>query len=254
MIDTHAHLHAHAFDRDRAVVLERTWAAGVGRIVEVNINAADWPKVRDLADSDPRIYATVGIHPHDTGGANPAELEAILAEAGNPRVVAIGETGLDYFRNYAPHDTQRAFFRRQVAAARETKLPLVVHSREAHDDVLRIIEDEGRGEVRGVLHCFSGDAHVARRGLALGFLLGFGGASTYSPARSAPLIREVGLGSILLETDCPYLAPHPRRKDRNEPANIPAIAGAIAEYLGVDIAEVERVTDANAARLFRLDA
>lgn len=252
MIDTHAHVHVRAFEKDRAAVLDRTWSAGVGAIVEVNINAADWPKVRDLAHSDSRIYATIGIHPHDTGEADMSALDRLFSEIGDPRVVAIGETGLDYFRNYAPHDIQRDFFRRQVAVARETRLPLVVHSRAAHEDVLRIIEEEGRGEVRGVLHCFSGDAAIARRGIELGFLLGFGGASTYSPDRSGPLIRGIGIESIILETDCPYLTPHPRRKDRNEPSNIPAIAAAIADYLGVDTADLERSTDANAIRLFGL--
>ncbi len=250
LIDSHAHVHDRAFDADRAAVLERAWASGLGHIVEVNISAEGWPRVNELAQSDPRIHATVGIHPHDTGRADLRDLDRLLAAAGDPGVVAIGETGLDYYRDYAPHDLQRDFFRRHVAAARETGLPLVVHSREAHDDVIRIIEEEGRGEVKGVLHCFSGDATVARRGIDLGFFLGFGGASTYSPARSAPMIRSVGQERILLETDCPYLTPHPRRNARNEPSNIPVIATAIAGYLGVDVAEVERVTDSNAAQLF----
>jgi TatD DNase family protein len=252
VIDTHAHVHARAFDKDRAAVLDRVWASGARYLVEVNITAEGWPRVLEMAESDPRIFVTVGIHPHDTEGASIADLEQLLAKADHPKVCAIGETGLDYFRDYAPHEIQRGFFRRQVAAARETGLPLVVHSRAAHDDVLRILREEGRGEVRGVMHCFSGDEEVASRATDLGFLLGFGGAVTYSPRKSAPLLRAIGLERMVLETDCPYLTPHPRRKDRNEPANIPTIAAAVAEYLEVGVADVERVTDANAIRLFRL--
>lgn len=252
LIDTHAHVHSRAFDADRERVLERTWASGGRFLVEVNITAADWPKVRALRDADPRVHVTVGIHPHDINTATLPDFEALLRHVGEPRVCAIGETGLDYYRNYAPHDLQRDYFRRHVAAAREVGLPLVVHSRDAHEDVLAILEEEGRGAVRGVMHCFSGGLDVARRAMDLGFLLGFGGAVTYNAKRSGPLLGALPLDAMVLETDCPYLTPHPRRNDRNEPANIPAIAAAIAEYKGVETAEVERVTDANAIRLFGL--
>jgi TatD DNase family protein len=252
LIDTHAHVHARAFEKDRAAVIDRVWASGGRFLIEVNITAEDWPRVLAMGESDPRIFVTVGIHPHDSGATAAADLDRLLAQAGHPRVRAIGETGLDYFRDYAPHEIQRDFFRRHVAAARETGLPLVVHARAAHEDVLRILEEEGRGRVRGVMHCFSGDEEIARRSGDLGFLLGFGGAVTYNPRTSAPLLRAIGLDRMVLETDCPYLTPHPRRNDRNEPANIPAIAEAIAGYLEIDVAEVERVTDANAIRLFNL--
>jgi TatD DNase family protein len=252
VIDTHAHVHAHAFERDRADVVQRTWESGGRFLIEVNIAPADWPRVRELSESDPRIFATIGIHPHDTGRATLPQLEELFRELGNPKIRAIGETGLDYFRDYAPHDLQRDFFRRHVAVAREAGMPLVVHSRAAHEDVLRIIEEEGGGEVRGVLHCFSGDESVAARARGLGFLLGFGGGVTYNPKRSAPLLQAIGLENIVLETDCPYLTPHPRRNARNEPANIPIIAAAIAAYLEIEVGEVERVTDANAIRLFNL--
>lgn len=260
MIDTHAHVHVSAFDEDRDRVLRRTWESGGRFLIEVNIDPPGWQKVREMAASDPRIFATVGIHPHSSGQADAGDLDRLLRALREPeaegtppgKIKAIGETGLDYHRDYAPRDRQRALFRRHVAAARETGLPLVVHSRDAHDDLLGILEEEGRGEVRGVLHCFSGDLRVAERARALGFLLGFGGAITYNPKRTAPLIRAVGLDRILLETDCPYLAPHPRRAERNEPANIPRIAGAVAEYLGIDRDEVERATDENAIALFDL--
>jgi len=252
VIDTHAHVHLRDFDRDRGDVLRRAWESGGRFLVEINISAKDWPLVRDLASADPRIHAAIGIHPHEAGREGTPDLESLLRDLGHPRVRAIGETGLDYYRDYAPHDRQRDLFRRQIAVARETGLPLVVHSRQAHEDVLRMIEEEGGGEVRGVFHCFSGDAAAADRARSLGFLLGFGGAVTYNPKRSAPLVRHVGLDGILLETDCPYLAPHPRRSERNEPANIPLIAASIAGFLGVEVPEVERATDRNAIDLFRL--
>ena len=262
IIDTHAHVHVKAFDQDRDQVLERAFAAGLRTVIEVNIDAPGWPRVRELARRDPRIFATIGIHPHDTGAARSEDLTALEGELADPQVCAIGETGLDYYRNYAPHEVQRVFFTRHVALAREAGLPLVVHARaasgdpSAHQDVLRILRQEGRGAVRGVLHCFSGDLETARQAVEIGFLLGMGGAITYNPKRSGPLLatvaQELGTSAFLLETDCPYLTPHPRRNDRNEPANIPAIARVLAGYLGLSLAEVERITDENAMRLFGL--
>ncbi len=252
MIDTHAHVHSRAFDKDRGDVLRRVWESGGRYMVEVNISAADWPRVRELASGDPRIFVTVGIHPHDSSREGPEDLARLFREIAHPKVRAIGETGLDYYRNYAPHDLQRDLFRLHVAKARESGLPLVVHSRAAHEDTLCIIEEEGRGKVRGVMHCFSGDEGTARRALDLGFVLGFGGAVTYNPARAGSIVRTVGLGAIVLETDCPYLTPAPRRNDRNEPANIPIIAQAIAKILQTEVAEVESATDENAIRLFGL--
>lgn len=264
MIDTHAHVHAHAFDADRALVLERAFAAGVRFLLEVNIDVGGRADARRVQHADARIFGTVGIHPHDVARASFAELETLAAELDDPRMVAVGETGLDYYRDYAPYELQQEFFRRHVAIARERGKPLVVHSRQkpdgpsAHEDVLRILEEEGRGEVRGVLHCFAGDLDVARRAGALGFRLGLGGGITYNPKRSAPLLSsiaaELGLEAFVLETDCPYLTPHPRRNDRNEPANIPAIAEALAAYLSVPVAEVSRVTDESAITLFGLEA
>lgn len=263
MIDTHAHVHVRAFDRDRALVLERAFSAGLRSILEVNIDAAGWPLALALARSDARIFVTIGIHPHDTERASAEDFDRLAGQSGDPRVRAVGETGLDYYRDYAPHDLQREFFIRHVRLARESGLPLVVHARSkegepsAHEDVLRILEEEGRGRVRGVLHCFSGDLAIARRAAGLGFRLGIGGAITYSPRRSGPLLASIaeslGPEAFVLETDCPYLTPHPRRQDRNEPANVPAIAAALAGYLGLPAGDVERITDAAALELFRLN-
>ena len=263
LIDTHCHLHHAQFQADREAVKAAAFAAGVTALLEVNIDAAGFRNAEDLANSDARIFLTVGIHPHDTERATDQELAELARHLDHPRVCAVGETGLDYFRDYAPRDRQRDFFRRHVALARESGLPLVVHAREkpqgpsAHADIFEILEEEGRGQVRGVLHCFSGDLETARRAAGIGFKLGLGGAITYAPPQSGSLIqaiaRSIGADVFLLETDCPYLSPVPKRGRRNEPSHLPWILEAVARYLGRTTAEVEALTDAAARELFRLD-
>lgn len=263
MIDTHAHLHSRAFDADRAEVLARSFDAGLRFVLEVNIDAKGWGGTLDVLALDERVFGTVGIHPHDTGNATPEELESLRAELSHPRILAVGECGLDYYRDYAPYDVQREFFRRQVRWAREIKKPLVVHSRQkkdgpsSHEDVLSILEEEGKGEVRGVIHCFSGDLEVARRAHRLGFKLGMGGSISYGRKKNQKWVAEiaeaVGPESFVLETDCPYLTPHPHQGERNDPSFIPQIADYLAQYLAMPVAEIERITDASAIELFGFD-
>jgi TatD DNase family protein len=260
MIDTHAHLHSRAFDADRAQVLARVFDAGVRFVLEVNIDQSGWSGTQGVLAMDPRVFGTVGIHPHDTGNASLEDLESMRTELGDPRIVAVGECGLDYYRDYAPYDVQREFFRRQVRWARETAKPLVVHSRQkkegasSHEDVLAILEEEGRGEVRGVIHCFSGDLEVARRAHQLGFKLGMGGSISYGRKKNQKWVAEiaeaVGPESFVLETDCPYLTPYPHQSERNDPSFIPKIAEYLAEYLAMPVSEIERMTDASAIELF----
>lgn len=265
MIDTHAHLQAAAFDADRDLAIARAFAAGLAGIIEVSIDAAGWPRALAVAELDPRIRLTAGIHPHDTGRAAPEDLDRLAENLNHPRVCAVGETGLDYFRDYAPSEAQQSFFRRHVRLACETGLPLVVHARTGpqgppvHGDIFRIVREEGGGGVcgvRGVLHCFSGGLEEAREAASLGFCLGVGGAITYHPRQSGPLLAtiagELGPEVFVLETDCPWLPPQPHRGKRNEPAFVPLVAAALARYVGITVAEVERVTDASARKLFRL--
>jgi TatD DNase family protein len=262
MIDTHAHLQTAPFDQDRDEALARAFAAGVTAIVEVSIDAAGWPRALAVAERDPRVFLTVGIHPHDAGRAAPEDLDRLAENTGHPRVRAVGETGLDYFRDYAPAELQRLFFRRHVRLARTTGLPIVVHARTGpdgppvHGDVFRILDEEGGGSVHGVLHCFSGGLSEAREAVARGFRLGLGGAITYHPRRSRPLLCAIagalGPEVFVLETDCPWLPPQPHRGERNEPAFVPLVAAELAGYLGLTPSEVERVTDASARELFRL--
>jgi len=260
MIDTHAHLHNRAFDEDRAEVLSRCWDAGLRYILEINIDRAGWPQARALAEGDARVFTTVGVHPMDVGGATHEDLDRLEAEIPYPRVLGIGETGIDYYRDYSPYDKQREFFRRHVAWARAYGKPLVIHSRcrrdgpSSHEDTLSILEDVGKGGVRGVLHCFSGDVEIAKRGVALGMKLGMGGAISYGRKKNrkwvAELAEAVGPDAFVLETDCPYLTPHPHQQERNDPSYVPQIAQYLADYLGMTLEQVSTMTDAAAEDLF----
>jgi TatD DNase family protein len=250
MIDTHAHVHVDAFDSDRPRVLTRAFASGLRAVVEVNIHPEGWPAVARLAESDPRIFATVGIHPNEVHEGSLGEMGRLEHAVEHPRVRAVGETGLDYYRDRSTPELQQELFRRHIALARERDLPLVVHCRNAHEDVVRLLREEGRGGVRGVMHCFSGDLETARKSLEMGFLLGLGGNITYDEERWRPLLCDVGLDGLVVETDCPYLTPAPHRGQRNEPAHVWHTALTLARYLGVNIDEVERVTDRNAMKLF----
>ena len=241
----------------------RSFAAGLRYILEINIDRAGWSKTRALAESDPRIFASVGVHPMDVGEATMEDLDRLEPEFAHPFVLAVGETGLDYYRDYSPHDQQRRFFRRHVEWAGTYEKPLVIHSRcrkdgpSTHEDILEILREVGAGEVRGVFHCFSGDVSVAERAVELGFKLGFGGAISYGRKKNKKWIEQiaaaVGLDSFILETDCPYLTPHPHQTERNDPSYIPAVAQYLADYLGRDLQEISDLTDRAALELFGFD-
>lgn len=253
MIDTHCHLSHPEFTADRDAVLARSWKGGVTGILEVGYSVETSRQAVELARAHPdRLRASVGIHPHEAGKATAADFETIVALADEPEVVAIGETGLDFFRDWAPREDQFALFTRTVGFARERGLPLVVHDREAHDDVLRILEDEGRGAVTGILHCFSGDTEVARRAVDLGFYLGMGGSITYLNPRKKKgrMIGELPLDRLVLETDAPWLTPVPERGERNEPARMRHVVARLADAQGVSETEIVARTGANVARLF----
>ena len=252
MIDTHAHLSSTDFDADRDDVVARAFAAGTHRIVEVGIEVRSSRAAVELARRHEAVSAAVGIHPHEAGRQtidHLASLEPLLAD---PTVVAIGETGLDFYRDYAPHDRQEALFRRHIALALEHDLPLVVHSRGAEERVLEILEETGADRVGGVLHCYGGPVDLVPRVAALGFDLGFGGAVTRSRGRYRAMLPVVPRERMLLETDCPYLAPAPRTSRRNEPAFLVEVLPVMAGILAMDPGDLERVTDANARRRFRI--
>lgn len=253
MIDSHAHVDGPRFDADRAETLLRAWSAGVRLLVNVGHDLPSSRRSLDLARTERGVRATVGIHPHEAGTATDDDFAAVEELAAAPEVVGIGECGLDRGpHNHAPFDAQERLFRRHVALARRTGLALVVHNRDTYPDLFRILEDEApAGPVRGVMHCFSGGPEEALRSVALGFYVSFSGVLTF---RNAPATREaarvVPAERLLIETDCPYLAPEPRRGQRNEPAYVAHTLARLAEVRGVDVGELERITESNTLQAF----
>jgi TatD DNase family protein len=206
-----------------------------------------------LAAAHPDVYAAVGIHPHDAGAATPEALARLAVLARAPRVVAIGEIGLDYYRNLAPPATQRAALIAQLRLAAEVGRPVLLHCREAHADLLDLCAAEDVARVGGILHCFSGDLGVAERGLGLGLLISIAGPVTYPSARRlAAVVGALPLEALVLETDCPYLPPQPWRGQRNEPAYLPTTAARVAALRDVPVTVIAAATTANVARRLRL--
>lgn len=248
MFDTHAHLDDPRFHNDLEDVIVRAGEAGVDQIISVGTDLETSTRAVQIAGEHEGVYATVGFHPHAAADFSGAEqLEKLYAD---PEVVAIGEIGLDYYRDRAPRDAQQNAFRRQIELAIDTNLPIIVHNREADDDCLRIL-GEFNGEVRGVAHCFSGDETVARKFMDLGFYISFSGTVTFpNTRRLADAARMVPDDRILVETDCPYLAPQARRGKRNEPAFVKYAVEKLAELRGTDPASIGETTALNATALF----
>lgn len=253
LVDTHAHLAAADFADDLGEVLQRARDAGVVCILCVADDLASAVRGLELAAEHPQLRVTAGIHPHKAGTVGEpdfAELERIVASG---RVAAVGEIGLDFHYDFAPRARQIEVFRRQIGIALKHRLPVVLHSRSAEAEVLRILEEEGASEIGGVMHCFWGDAEALQTTLRLGFFVGVGGPVTFKSAEELrALVRTVPVDRILLETDSPYLAPVPYRGKRNEPAYVAATARRLAEVLSLDVEELAERTTANADRLFRL--
>jgi len=251
MIDSHAHLTFKQFRRDIASVLKRARESGVKAIINVGVDLASSEAAVDLADSHDDLFAAVGVHPHDADSADDAVLKRLEGLADHPKVVAIGEIGLDYYRDLSPRHLQEKSFRDQIAIARKKGLPVVVHDRDAHAKVMQILREEKVSA--GVLHCFSGDFGVARQGLDLGLFLSFAGPVTYG-SKADEVIRKMPPDRILVETDCPYLTPEPFRGQRNEPAYVKMVLVRVAEILGMAFAETEKLTEENTRRCFGIPA
>jgi TatD DNase family protein len=252
-VDTHAHLHDPAFDGDRPAVLARARAAGVAAFLTIGTDVATSEAALRLAAAEPDVYAAVGIHPHDARTADAAALDRLAVLARVPRVVAVGELGLDYYRDHSPRPVQRTALVAQLGLAHAVGKPVLLHCREAHADLLDICRAEHVGTVGGILHCFSGDLAVARQGLDLGLLISIAGPVTYPSARRlGEVVRALPLDRLVVETDCPYLPPQPWRGQRNEPAYLPVTAARVAELLGVPLETVAAATTDNAARLLGL--
>ena len=253
LIDSHAHLDAAQFDADRAEMLERAAKVGVRAIVNVGYNPATWPTTLALAEAHPGFFACLGFHPNDAADWDDAIMPALVRLHQHPKAVAVGETGLDYYREHALPAQQREAFVAQLALARSLSKPIVIHHREAHDDLLSILREDvaAHGLLRGVLHAFNGDADFADELLALGLFLGIGGPVTFKNAADLhAAVQAVPLDRIVIETDSPYLAPHPYRGRRNESAHVALVAERIAALKEVSVETVADATTRNAETLF----
>ena len=251
LFDTHAHLHFPDFAPDLDDVMARARAVGVQRLVTIGTDRETSQAAVAIAERDPNVWASVGLHPHDAEGGDDALFADLEALAASPRVVAIGEMGLDFFRNLSPRPTQEAAFRRQIALARSLRKPVIVHCRDAHEETLAILAEERVHEVGGVMHCFSGDVAVARRCLDLGLLISIAGPVTYPNARALPdVVRFAPVDRLVVETDCPFLPPQPYRGKRNEPSYLTITASRVADLRKESLEELGPRMTENALRLF----
>lgn len=250
LIDTHAHVHIEAFNADRAEVLERATAAGVARLINIGYDLPSSYASAALAAEQPQVFATAGIQPHYALTTTDEHLHEIVALLGQPKVVALGEIGLDYHHNRAPQDAQHALFRQQLALAHEHQLPVVIHAREAQADTVRILSESAQG-LTIVMHAFSGDWAYAAACLELGAYISLAGPVTFPKATDLhEVAQRVPLDRLLIETDCPYLTPHPYRGKRNEPARVHFVAERIAALRGIPYDDVVQTTWDNAHRVF----
>lgn len=257
LIDTHAHLYLDQFDDDRSSVLNRARDAGVETIVMPAIDVPSIQQAVDLCDQNEGLYAMAALHPSETESATEEDFEAVAEWCDHPSVLAVGESGLDYYWDRSFDDKQHAFFRRHIRLAIAADLPLVIHNREATDDILDILEEErDRADhperMRGILHCYVDPPEVAERAWKLGFYVGVGGIMTFSNSEVDEHVAEVPLEHIVLETDSPYLAPEPHRGDRNEPAYVRDVAERLAEIKDRSLDEVATVTTRNARDVYEL--
>lgn len=253
LIDTHTHLDDARYNDDRETMIARAREAGVEAFLTIGCDLATSHAAVRLADQYPFIYASVGVHPHEVKHIQDGWYDEFRLLAKNTNVVAYGEIGLDYHYNHSSPKEQRERFREQIQLARELKLPVIIHTREAQEDTVAILKEENASEIGGVFHCFSGDAWLAKDALDLGFYLSFSGILTF---QNATMLRDIAkntpLDRVLIETDCPYLTPVPHRGKRNEPAYVSEVAKQLASLHNMSLDEVAGRTSDNAKRLFKI--
>lgn len=249
--DTHAHLDDEQFRQDQENVIERARASGISYIVNVGYNVASARRTLQLTKKYDFIYGAVGMHPHDAKDLDGERLQELKRIAREPKIVAIGEIGLDYYWNHSPHDVQQRVFRRMIDLAGELKKPIIIHDRDAHEDIFRIIKEEGAAEVGGIFHCYSGSWPMAKEAVALGFYISIAGPVTFHNAKkTVEVVKEIPLEHLLIETDSHYLAPVPYRGKRNESAYVVKVAEMIAQIKGVPLEDVARATLENGKKAF----
>lgn len=250
LTDSHTHLNAEQFKDDQEEVIQRALDAGVTRIVNVGFNRETIPSSIELAEKYDFIYSTVGWHPVDAIDMMPGDLEWIESLCQHEKVVAIGEIGLDYYWDKSPKDVQQRVFREQIRLARKLGMPIVIHNRDAHQDILTILKEEKAAEVGGIMHCFSGSWETAKQCLDMNFHISFGGPVTFKNAvQPKEVLAQVPLDRLLIETDAPYLTPHPFRGKRNETGYVRLVAETAAEIRGMTLEEIAEITTNNAIRL-----
>ena len=256
-VDSHCHLNSDFFKNDTDEVAKRAFNENVKLIITIGTNLNDSKKCVEIAESYRYVYASVGWHPHDTKNiGNFDNILKIMELAKNSKkVVAIGEIGLDFFKNYSPHDIQEKYFRIQINVAKELNLPIIIHDRDAHEKVYEILKEEKANEVGGVFHCFSGDYEFAKKLFDINFLISFPGTITFKKNRekAANLVKKVPLDKILTETDAPFLTPEPFRGKRNEPAYVKYVAMKIAEIKNIDLEKICDKIVENTKNIFKIN-
>ena len=253
IFDTHAHYDDEAFDADREEVLTGLKEQGVGTVVNVGASIASTKTTLALAEAHSFMYAAVGVHPNETAELTDADMKWLESLAENPKVVAIGEIGLDYYWDEPEREIQKHWFSAQLEVAKKTGLPVIIHSRDAAKDTLDIMKVEHNGATGGVIHCFSYGPEMAREYLKMGYYLGIGGVVTFTNAKKLKeVVKETPIDRIVLETDCPYLSPVPNRGKRNSSLNLPYVVDMIAELKGITAKEVMEKTWENAKALYRM--
>ena len=253
IFETHAHYDDSKFDEDREELLKKVHDSGVSPIINVGASIESTKTTLELAKTHDYIYAAVGVHPSDISGLNEDSFEWLREQTAYARTVAIGEIGLDYYWDKEPkvQEAQRYWFGRQLDLAKETGLPVIIHSRDAAEDTIQVMKEHKAQEIPGVIHCYSYSKELAGEFVKMGYFIGVGGVVTFKNARKlVETVEVIPMEHILLETDCPYMAPEPHRGTRNDSSNIPFVIEKIAQIKGISPAEVERITEENAYRLF----
>ncbi len=255
LIDTHAHLDGSKFKNDQEEVIRRAKEAGIDYIFNIGAGESSSKASVALAKKYPQIYAAVGVHPHDAQEVTGDTLRLLRELAKEEKVRAIGEIGLDYHYDFSPRDVQQRVFRAQLRLAHELNLPVVIHSREADEDTMRILKEEEVDKLGGIMHCFAGDLAMAKECIDLNLKLAFGGVITFKNSETArEVVKVIPLEELLIETDAPYLTPVPHRGKRNEPAYVLQVAKKIAKIKGIELEEVARVTTRTAKELFKIQS
>ena len=254
LIDSHAHLEMPDFKKDLEAVIQRARESGVEYIFTVGTERKDWKRALEIAHSHPTIYAILGVHPHNAKEIDDQTYPVLRELCRDKKVRALGEMGLDFFRNLSPRESQLRRFREQIGLAKELDLPIVVHDREAHQETLEILESENAEGCGGIIHCFSGDYGMAKICMDMGFYISIPGSITFKNAASfREIVKKIPLESLLVETDAPFLTPEPFRGKRNEPGYVRYTAQKVAQIKKVSFEKVAEVTTQNALRVYRLE-